>query len=150
MLAAVADEQHPGLSRRLAAVGAALERLLPDRRVGQVAGLPVRPGHRPGHDVLEPAEDREAASGGLGRAVAVVGVDAGPAPGAPQAGHRRDLIGCAGTWPTASRSRSWKATRRDRSSWTSPFACSMPTSSASPSSWTATTSRWTTAARQRT
>lgn len=83
VLAAVADQDQVGLAQVCAAVGARAGGVRPGRLHG-LAGLPVRPLHRPRHHVLEPAEDRPAIAGVLGQAEAVGGLDRVPAPCAPR------------------------------------------------------------------
>ena len=64
------------------AVGAAARDLFDPRGLGERARLPMGVAQRPGHDVLQAAEDRTPLAGGLVGAKAVVGLHLGPAPGA--------------------------------------------------------------------
>jgi len=82
VLATVAHQHDASIGERLAAVGAALERLVITRRFLDGTRLPVRPLDRPGHDVLEAAERCAPLAGGLGEPVAAVALDAFSTPGA--------------------------------------------------------------------
>jgi len=79
MVSAVTDQKEmTGLER-----GAAVRALAPDieaARFERLAGFPVRAADRPGHDVLEAAEDRAAIAIVLAEAKAVPRLDVGAAP----------------------------------------------------------------------
>ena len=80
VLTAVAHQQDVAIGKRLAAVGAVGRRVLEVRGFAERACLPVRPADRPRDDVLEPAEARDALSGGFGGPPAVARLERRPAP----------------------------------------------------------------------
>jgi hypothetical protein len=88
MLAAVTDQEHVDIGEFGVAVRAAQRALIQGRRLRERAGVPMGVLKSPRDDVLEAAEDGPALAGGLVGAIAVVGLDLGPAPGAGLAGQR--------------------------------------------------------------
>jgi DNA polymerase-4 len=82
VLAPVAHEQHLHVAELLAAVGAALDRVVGPARLLDVARLPVGAAKAPRDHVLEAAERRAAGARDLLRAPALLALDPVAAPGA--------------------------------------------------------------------
>lgn len=90
MLAAVVHKQHASVAELDVALRTPLQCAIRPRVRGQDAGVPVRALHRPGDDVLEPAEDRDAFPGLLRRPKAFVSPNGDSAPAAALTRHARE------------------------------------------------------------
>src|SRR5690348_15098587 len=82
MLAAMPDQQDARVIDDDAALRTLLQLARRRRMLRQGTGIPMRTLHRPGDDMLQPAEDREALAGLLRGAEALVAGDGHSAPAA--------------------------------------------------------------------